>query len=86
MARPAGDPTERFFAQLASRAHEPLLRKADGVIRMEVVDGRRAGAVLEALSGKLRQWVECNLGGQRSDPILAVDGAWTCYVGEKGER
>ena len=44
------------------------------------------GSVLEALSGKLRQWVECNLGDQRSDPIFAVDGAWTCYVGKKGER
>lgn len=39
MARP--DPTDRFFAQLAAREHEPLLRKASGTTRMEVVEGRR---------------------------------------------
>jgi putative sterol carrier protein len=41
MARPASDPTERFFAELEAREHEPLLRKATGTTRIEVVDGRR---------------------------------------------
>jgi putative sterol carrier protein len=35
------DPTERFFAELAARGHEPLLRKASGATRIEVVDGGR---------------------------------------------
>jgi putative sterol carrier protein len=38
---PSKDPTERFLAELEKRAHEPLLRKASGVIRIEVVDGKR---------------------------------------------
>ena len=49
----------------------------------------RAGeekAVVEALSVKLRRWVDQNLAGQRTDPIFATDGAWTCYIGEKGGR
>jgi putative sterol carrier protein len=41
MARPTNDPTERFFAELAERGHEPLLRKASGSTRFELVDGRR---------------------------------------------
>jgi putative sterol carrier protein len=40
MAR-AVDPTERFFAELASREHEPLLRKASGSTRFDIVDGKR---------------------------------------------
>jgi putative sterol carrier protein len=35
------DPTTRFFDELATRRHEPLLRKATGCTRIEVVDGRR---------------------------------------------
>jgi SCP-2 sterol transfer family len=35
------DPTTRFFDGLAQRGHEPLLRKATGCTRFEVVDGRR---------------------------------------------
>ena len=41
MARRASDPTERFFAELAAREHEPLLRKASGTTRIDVVAGRR---------------------------------------------
>ena len=41
MAKPASDPTARFFDELAARGHEPLLRKAAGTIRFDVVDGRR---------------------------------------------
>jgi putative sterol carrier protein len=37
----ANDPTERFFAEVASRGHEPLLRKASGSTRFDIVDGRR---------------------------------------------
>ena len=41
MSKPPTDPTERFFAELAARAHEPLLRKASGSTRFDVVDGRQ---------------------------------------------
>ena len=41
MANSATDPTVRFFDELGSRAHEPLLRKATGTARLEIVDGRR---------------------------------------------
>ena len=43
-------------------------------------------AILEELTGKLRQWIERNLGGERTDLIYATDGAWTCYIDRKGER
>ena len=42
--------------------------------------------VMEELTGKLRNWVARNLGGERTDPYFASEGAWTCYVGEKGMR
>lgn len=42
--------------------------------------------VVGELSGKLREWVERNLAGERSDPIYATEGAWTCYTGRRGER
>jgi predicted lipid carrier protein YhbT len=35
------DATTRFFEGLARRGHEPLLRKASGCTRFDVVDGRR---------------------------------------------
>jgi putative sterol carrier protein len=35
------DPTAEFFAELGSRGHEPLLRKARGSARFDVSDGRR---------------------------------------------
>ena len=37
----AVDPSERFFAELATREHEPLLRKASGSTRFDIVDGRK---------------------------------------------
>jgi putative sterol carrier protein len=35
-------PTTQFFEQLERRGHEPLLRKATGVIRFEIVDNGRS--------------------------------------------
>jgi putative sterol carrier protein len=49
MARTPTDPTERFFAELAGRGHEPLLRKATGATRIDVVDGRRTRRWLVAV-------------------------------------
>ena len=40
MAGSAGDPTESFFEALAGR-EEPLLRKAEGSTRFEIVDGKQ---------------------------------------------
>jgi putative sterol carrier protein len=37
----ATDPTARFFEELAARGEEPLLRKASGSTRFEIVDGKR---------------------------------------------
>ena len=63
--------------QLYDMAHDPL----------ELHDrASQEPAVLAELSGKLAQWVKGNLGSERTDPIYAADGAWTCYIGEKGKR
>jgi putative sterol carrier protein len=35
------DPTAKFFDDLGRRGHEPLLKKATGSARFEVVDGKR---------------------------------------------
>lgn len=43
-------------------------------------------AVLKDLSEKLHHWAQQNLRGKRTDPIFATNGAWTCYIGEKGKR
>lgn len=40
VAASTSDPTARFFAELATRTDEPLLRKATGVTQFEIVDGR----------------------------------------------
>jgi len=45
-----------------------------------------APGVREELEGRLAAWVEKQLAGQRTDPIFAVQGAWTCYIGRKGDR
>jgi putative sterol carrier protein len=33
------DPTGEFFAELGSRGHEPMLRKATGTLRFDLVEG-----------------------------------------------
>lgn len=35
------DPTAEFFAKLGQRGHEPLLQKATGSVRFEIVDGTK---------------------------------------------
>jgi arylsulfatase A-like enzyme len=42
--------------------------------------------VREELSARLRRWVERNLAGERTDPIYASEGAWSCYIGREAER
>jgi len=41
MTSVTSDPTAEFFAELSSRGREPLLMKAKGSARFDVVDGRR---------------------------------------------
>jgi SCP-2 sterol transfer family len=41
MAKPTTDPTERFFETVAAYGYAPLLRKADGTTRFDIVDGKR---------------------------------------------
>ena len=49
MPPPENDPTARFFAELAGRGHEPLLRKASGSTRFDIVDGRKTRRWLVAV-------------------------------------
>jgi putative sterol carrier protein len=49
------DPTAEFFAELDARGHEPLLRKATGTARFDVVDdGRTARWLLTIDQGDIR--------------------------------
>jgi putative sterol carrier protein len=63
----AVDPAERFFAALAERGHEPLLRKASGSTRFEIADGRRT-----------RRWVVAVSNGDIS--VTKGGGEATCVV------
>ena len=61
------DPLERFFAELAARGHEPLLRKASGSTRFEVRDGRRT-----------RRWLVTVDDGDIA--VLSGSGAAACVM------
>jgi len=61
------DPLERFFAELAARGHEPLLRKASGSTRFDVRDGKRT-----------RRWIVTVDDGDIA--VLAGNGAAACVV------
>ena len=41
MSKPQPDPTARFFEALGQHSHEPLLRKATGSTRFDLVAGRK---------------------------------------------
>lgn len=71
MAR-ASDPTTRFFEELAARGHEPLLRKATGSFRFEVVDGTRTRRfVVRVAKGDL----SVATGGGDASCVLRADKA-----------
>ncbi|MEA3408044.1 MAG: sulfatase [Chloroflexota bacterium] len=42
-----------------------------------------ARGVRDELSEKLEAWVARNLAGERTDPLFATGGAWTCYIEEE---
>jgi putative sterol carrier protein len=45
------DSTAEFFRALGRRGHEPLLEKAHGTVRFDLVEGRRTEAWLVTLDG-----------------------------------
>lgn len=63
----AADPTAAFFEELATRSDEPLLRKATGAMRVEVVDGRT-----------VRRWLVSVKDGRIS--VAKGAGAATCVL------
>ena len=83
-----GGITERFFDDLGQRGHEPLLRKARGTIKFEIVDGKRVDRRVVAIDrGDIRvsrRNVACDgvirankdvfesVASGRSNPIAAV--------------
>jgi putative sterol carrier protein len=83
-----GGITERFFDDLVQRGHDPLLRKARGTIKFEIVDGKRVDRRVVAIDrGDItvsRRSVTCDgviradrevferIASGRSNPIAAV--------------
>jgi putative sterol carrier protein len=67
-----GDVTERFFDELAKRGHEPLLRKARGIIKFEIVDGKKVDRRFVAIDkGEIR----VSRRNVASDGVIRVDKA-----------
>ena len=83
-----GEVTDRFFDDLVQRGHDPLLRKARGTIKFEIVDGKRVDRRVVAIDrGDItvsRRSVTCDgviradrevferIASGRSNPIAAV--------------
>jgi putative sterol carrier protein len=72
VAKPTIDPTARFFAELAGRAHEPLLRKATGRFRFDVADGRRTRRWLVTVEGGN---LAVTVGGGEANCVVRADKA-----------
>jgi putative sterol carrier protein len=66
------DPTTEFFAELARRAHEPLLEKATGTIRFDLVQGKRKSHWLVALD---KGDVTVSRRNTRADSTIRTDKA-----------
>jgi hypothetical protein len=64
------DPIAEFFAELGSRGTEPLLRKAAGKARFDVVDGRRIERWLVTID---RGDIDVSRGNAAADCVLRVD-------------
>ncbi|HEX4747794.1 MAG TPA: SCP2 sterol-binding domain-containing protein [Gaiellaceae bacterium] len=73
MTTTTSDPTARFFAELAERGEEPLLRKASGAMRFDVVDGRKTRRwLLTVDKGTL---AVTSSGGQEATCVVRADKA-----------
>ena len=68
----AGEITERFFDELAQRGHEPLLRKARGSIRFEIVDGKKVDRRIVAVD---RGDITVSRRNVSGDGVIRVDKA-----------
>jgi putative sterol carrier protein len=67
-----GDVTERFFDDLGQRGHEPLLRKARGTIKFEIVDGKRVDRRVVAID---RGDIKVSRRNVACDGVIRVDKA-----------
>ena len=66
------NPTGEFFAELGSRASEPLLRKAKGTARFDVVDGKRTARWLLAID---KGAIEVSRRNAAADCVVRADRA-----------
>jgi putative sterol carrier protein len=65
------DPAADFFGQLSLRGHEPLLAKARGTVRFDVVDGRTEHWLVSFDRGR----VSATRGKGAADCIVRTDKA-----------
>jgi putative sterol carrier protein len=70
MVKSVNDVTDRFFAELGARGVEPLLRKASGSVRFEIVDDRRVRRWVLAMS---KGQVEVAVGGGEAECVVRAD-------------
>jgi putative sterol carrier protein len=68
----ATDPATRFFDDLASRGHEPLLEKATGTLRVDLTNGRRLTRWLVAIE---RGQVKVSRENRKADCVVRADRA-----------
>ena len=72
MAKRASDPAARFFEELAGRGHEPLLRKATGSTRFDILDGSRTRRwIVQVDNGD----ISVSTGGGDASCVLRADKA-----------
>ncbi len=64
------DPTVRFFDELATRGNEPLLRKASGSMRFDIVGGRRTRRWLVTVD---HGTIGVTAGGAAASCVVRVD-------------
>jgi putative sterol carrier protein len=62
--------TAEFFEQLAERGPDPLLEKARGTVRLEIVEGKRVDPVLLRID---RGEIDVSPGGGPADLTLRAD-------------
>lgn len=62
--------TAQFFEQLAERGRDPLLEKARGTVRLEIVEGKRVDPVLLRID---RGAIDVSPGGGPADLTLRAD-------------
>jgi putative sterol carrier protein len=66
------DPTTEFFADLERRTYEPLLDKARGTIRFDIVQGKRTSRWLVSVD---RGRIDVSRGNASADTTVRVDRA-----------